>query len=159
MQLLTIDDGHKLFLDNDYVNVLDEELSCYNFGEVDYNYNNRSVSNYTYSFFKPIDFCHVKKHTGVDLILGSDCHPNAKPMLPCYPNNNKLNPNILSGVKDCHIEENKISNNHHYSKGNIARGSLPKLDRRKGKSGETCNLEYIESVLNKKKLLISNQHK
>ena len=100
-----------------------------------------------------------KKHTVVDLVLGSDCHPNEKNMLPCYPNNNKLKPNILSCVKDCHIEENKISNNQHYSKGNIAQGIPPKLDRSKGKPGETCNLEYIESVLNKNKLLISSQHK
>ena len=96
IQLLIIDDGHKLYKplrypnDFDYVNVSDKELLCYNFGENDSNYNNRSVSNYTYSSFKPIDFCHVKKHTGVDLSLGRDCHPNAKPMLPCYPNNNKL---------------------------------------------------------------------
>ena len=115
MQLLIIDNGHKLYKplrypnDFNYINVSDKDLLCYNFGEDDSNYNNRSVSNYTYSSFKPIDFCHVKKHTGGDLVLGSDCHPSAKPMLPCYPNNNKLKPNILSGVKDCHIEENKIS--------------------------------------------------
>ena len=61
MQLLIIDNGHKLYnslkwtLDNDHVNVSDEELSCYNFGEDDVsNYNNRSVRNYTYSSFKPI---------------------------------------------------------------------------------------------------------
>ena len=112
-------------------------MLCYNFGEDDYNY----------------------KHTRVDLVLGSDCYPNAKPMLSCYPNNNKLKPNLLSGVKDYHIEENKISNSQHYSKGNIAQGIPPKLDRSKKKPGETCNLEYIESVLNKNKLLISSQHK
>ena len=67
MQLLIIDDGHKLYKplrypnDFDYINVSDKELLCYNFGENDSNYNNRSVSNYTYSSFKPIDFCHVKK--------------------------------------------------------------------------------------------------
>ena len=33
------------------------------------------------------------------------------------------------------------------------------MHRRKGKSGETCKLEYNEPVLNEKKLLISNQHK
>ena len=156
MQLLNIDDGYKIYKplkyhnDLDYINVSDKELLCYKFGEDISNYNNRSVSNYTYSSSKTIYFCHVKKHTGVDLVLGSDFYPNAKPMLPCYQNNSKLNPNLLSGVKDCHIEENKISNNKHYSKGNIARGSLPKLDRSKGKPGKTFNLDYTESVLNKK---------
>ena len=133
-------------------------MACYNFGEDDSNYNNGSVRNYTYSSFKNIDFYHVKKHTSVDLVLGSDCQPNAKPMLLCYPNDSKLKPNLLSGVEACHIEENKISNNQHYVKGNIARGIPPKLDRRKGKSSETCSLEYNEPVLNKKKLLTSNQH-
>ena len=33
------------------------------------------------------------------------------------------------------------------------------MHRREGKSSETCILEYNEPVLNKKKLLISNQHK
>ena len=33
------------------------------------------------------------------------------------------------------------------------------MDRSKGNPGETCNLDYTESVLNKKKLLISSQHK
>ena len=113
MQLLIIDNGHKLYKPLNYsnkfgyINVSDKELLYYNFGEDDSNYNNRSVSNYTYSSFKPIDFCPVKKHTGVDLVLRSDCRPSAKPMLPCYPDNNKFKPNLLSGVKDCHIEENK----------------------------------------------------
>ena len=102
---------------------------------------------------------YVKKHTEADLVLGRDCHPNTKVILSCYPNNNKLKPNLLSSVQDYHIEKNKISNNQHYSKGNVARGSLPKLDRSKGKLGETCNLNYTESVLNKNKLLISSQHK
>ena len=75
-------------------------MFCYNFEEEneddDSNYNNSSVRNYTYSSFKPIEFCHVKKHTGVDLVLGSDCYPNAKPMFPSYPNNNKLHVNKTS---------------------------------------------------------------
>ena len=50
----------------------------------------------------------LKKHTGVDLVLGSDCQPKAKLMLPCYPNDNKLKPNLLSGVKDYHNEEKKF---------------------------------------------------
>ena len=58
--------------------------------------------------FWNIDFCHVKKYTGVDLVLGSNCHPNAKPMLPCYPNDSKLKPKLLSGVKDCHNDENNF---------------------------------------------------
>ena len=46
-------------LENDYINVSDEELLYYKFGEDDYNYNNRIVCNYTHSSFKTIDFCHV----------------------------------------------------------------------------------------------------
>ena len=133
--------GKPTGIDYDYVS--DKDLYHYNFGEKVPNYNNRSVRNYAYSSFKNIYFCHVKKHTGVDLALGSDCQPNAKCMRPCYPNDYKLKPNLLSGVKDCHNK--KINND--------------TLHRRKCKSGETCILEYNEPVLNKKKLRISNQHK
>ena len=100
IQLLIIDDGQKIYhslkfpRDNDHVNVSDGELLCYNFGEEKEDdvskYNNRSVRNYTYSSFKPITFCHVKKHTGVDLVLRSDRHPNAKPMISSYLTNKKL---------------------------------------------------------------------
>ena len=80
IQLLIIDEGHKLYdvvkhhnKTIDCNNVSDKDLSCYNFGEEDPNYNNRSVRNYTYSSFKNINFCHGKKHTGVYLVLGRDC--------------------------------------------------------------------------------------
>ena len=68
IQLLIIYEGHKLYdvikYHNDtidYVNISDKDLSCYNFGEEDPNYNNRSVKSYAYSSFKNIDFYHVKK--------------------------------------------------------------------------------------------------
>ena len=64
-----------------YDNGSDTELSLYNFGEEDPNYNNRSVRNYAYSSFKNLECCHVKKYTGVDLFLNSDSQPNAKLML------------------------------------------------------------------------------
>ena len=57
------------------------------------------------TFFLKHRFCHVKKHTEVDLVLGSDYQPNAKPMLPCYPNDSKIKPKLLSSVKDCHNDE------------------------------------------------------
>ena len=103
IQLLIIDDGHKLYhplrhiewtLDKDYVNVSEKESSCYNFEEEneddDSNYNNSIVRNYTSSSFKSIAFCSVKKKTGIDLVLKSNCQSNAKVMSPSYPNNNKL---------------------------------------------------------------------
>ena len=52
-------------------------------------------------------------------------------MLPCYPNDFKLKSNLISGVKDYHNEE--INND--------------TLHRRKGKSVETCKLEYDDLVL------------
>ena len=59
-------------------------------------------------------------------------------MLSCYPNDFKLKPNLISGVKDYHNEE--INNDI--------------LHRRKGKSVETCKLEYNELVLDEIKPLI-----
>ena len=80
IQLLIIDEGHKLYIvvkhqNNmiDYDTISDKDLLLYNFGEEHPNYNNRSVRNYTYSSLKNIEFCHVKKHTGVDLVLSNDC--------------------------------------------------------------------------------------
>ena len=61
----------------------------------------------------------LKKHTGVDLVLGSDCQPKAKLMLPCYPNDNKLKPNLLSGVKDYHNEEKNSNNTSLYMQARI----------------------------------------
>ena len=112
-------------------------MSRHNFGEEDHNYNNRSVRSYAYSFFFNLEFCHVKKYTGVDLVLGNNVQPNAKLIIPCYPNNFKLKSNPLSGVKDCHNQE--INNN--------------TLHRRKGKSVELCKPEYNELVFNKKNYL------
>ena len=67
----------------------------YNFGEEDPNYNNSSVIIYAYSSFKNLEFCYVKDHTELDLVLSNDCQPNAKVMLTCHPNEFKLNPNIF----------------------------------------------------------------
>ena len=74
----------------------------------------------------------LKKHTGVDLVLSNDCQSNAKLMLPCHPNEFKLNPNILSGVKDRYNEEKNYD----------------ALNRRKDNSVEICKLKYNELVLN-----------
>ena len=75
----------------------------------------------------------LKKHTGVDLVLSNDCQPNAKLILPCYPNKFKLKPDLISGVKDCHNEEYNNDT----------------LHRRKYKSVETCKLENNELFFNK----------
>ena len=53
-------------------------------------------------------------------------------MLPCQPNEFKLNPNILSGVKDRYNEEKNYD----------------VLNRRKDNSVEICKLKYNELVLN-----------
>ena len=100
IQLLVIDKGHILYnpfnyLNHiDYVNVTDKELSCYNFEEEieddDSNYNNSIVRKYISSSFKSIEFCPVKKNTGIDLVVKSNCQSNAKLKTPSYPNNNNL---------------------------------------------------------------------
>ena len=117
--------------------IMSQTQSChfYNFGEEDPNYNNRSVRNYAYSSFKNLECCYVKKYTGIDLVLNSDSHPNAKLMLPCHPNDFKLKPNLLSGVKDHANEE------HNYDE----------LNSRNGNSVQTCKPKYNKLVLNKKR--------
>ena len=57
-------------------------------------------------------------------------------MLPCHPNEFKLKPNLISGVKDCYNEENNYD----------------ELNRRKYNSVETCKPKYNELVLNKKEI-------
>ena len=88
IQLLIIDDGHKFYhpLKKTLITIMlmSQMKSCYVIilekknEDDDSNYNNSSVRNYTYSSFKPIEFCPDKKRTGVDLV------PNPN------PNNNKL---------------------------------------------------------------------
>ena len=100
IQLLIVDDGHKKYkplnypTNIDYVNVTEKELSCYNFEEEieddDSNYNNSTVKKYTSSSLKSIEFCPVKKHTEIDLVVNSNCESNAKLMSPSYPDNNNL---------------------------------------------------------------------
>ena len=63
-------------------------MLCYNFEEEneedDSNYNTSIDRKYTSSSFKSIEFCPVKKHTGIDLVLKSNCQCNAKFMSPSY---------------------------------------------------------------------------
>ena len=82
-----------------------------------------------------LEFYHVKKFTGVDQVLNNDSQPNAKLILPCHPNDFKLKPNLVSGVKDRDNEE------YNYDAWNTS----------KGNSVQRCLSKYNELVLNKKK--------
>ena len=101
-------------------------MLCYNFGEEneddDSNYNNSSVRKYTSSSFKSIEFCPVKKHTDIDLVLQSDCQPNAK-LWKARINN--LDPQSSSSTVLTKHVDNKL--NQQFSKGNINLGKSPKL--------------------------------